>query len=188
MDVCSASVFCKRGAELGQVVGVQSDTFHFHVHQHGQKGHFNVAEQPVEAFFGKFGQEHFRQTQRDIRVLACIVHDVFGRKVGHGFLVLAFLPNQIRDGDALVAQKRLRQRIHAVRLVGLEQVMRHHGVLEASLGQIHTVSRHDFAIKLEVLSHDGDFGIFQQGLEHACGCLPKNVRGPARSFRCLILR
>ena len=148
------------------MVGVKCDSFHFHVHQHGQKGHFNVAEQAIEAFFGKFGHEHIRQTQRHIRVLTCVVNHVFRWQVGHGFLVLAFLPNQIGDGDALVAQKRLRQRIHPVGLVGLQEVVRHHGVFELCSGQIHTMSRHDFAIKLEVLSHDGDFGIFQQGLEH----------------------
>ena len=62
-----------------------------------------IAEQAVEAFFGKFGHEYIRQTQRHIRVLTCVVNHLFRWQVGHGFLVLAFLPNQIGDGDALVA-------------------------------------------------------------------------------------
>ena len=70
-------------------------------------------------------------------------------------LVLALLAQQRRDRDALVAEERLGEGVHAMRLIGLEQVVGHHGVLEAGAGQVHPVARHDFAVVFEVLAHDG---------------------------------
>ena len=145
--------------------GVERHAFQFHVHEHGEQRHFHIAEQGGEAFFLQLGDQHVGELQRDVGVLTGVVDHLGGWNVCHGLLVLAIFPQQVCDGNALVVQKGLRQGVHAVGLVGLEQVVGDHGVLEVGLGEVHAVPCHDFAVVLQVLAHDGELGVFEQGLE-----------------------
>ena len=110
----------KRVTELGQMRGVERHAFQFHVHEHREQRHLHIAEQGGEAFFFELGDQHVGELQRDVGVFAGVVDHLGRWNVGHGFLVLAFFPQQVCDGNALVIQKSLRQGVHAVGLVRLE--------------------------------------------------------------------
>ena len=172
------------GAEGRQVVGVQGHTLEFHVHEHGEQRHFHVPVQRLQLAVGQFGQQHLGELEGDVGVFARVVDHFRWRQVGHAFLVLALLAQQRRDGDALVAEERLGEGVHAMRLIGLEQVVGHHGVLKAGACEVHPVARHDFAVVLEVLTHDGRAGRLQQRLEHRPNvwprlCVDRHVGGHA---------
>ena len=89
-------------------------------------------QHPLQSGLGQLGFEGFVQAPGNVGVFGSVLGHFGGGQVAHALLVLAFGSEEGIDRNRRVAQVVLGQRIHAMALVGLNEVVGEHGVAKGS--------------------------------------------------------
>ena len=100
------------------------------------------------------------QAPGNVGVFGSVLGHFGGGQVAHALLVLAFGSEEGIDRNRRVAQVVLGQRIHAVSLVGLDEVVGEHGVAQGS-DQFDAVVGQDLKVKLQVVAYPGGVAAFE---------------------------
>ena len=92
------------------------------------------------------------QLQGHVGILAGVVADVGRGEVTHILLPTSSRAYELLYLDGIILQIDLCQVVHAVAQLGLQQVVRHHGV-EHRAAEFHTIALHDEVVVLDVLPY-----------------------------------
>ena len=128
----SGGIYGQLGRVAGESLEVDGHSSAFHAGEYGNQRSLEVVQHPLQSGLGQLGFEGFVQAPGNVGVFGSVLGHFGGGQVAHALLVLAFGSEEGIDRNRRVAQVVLGQRIHAMALVGLNEVVGEHGVAKGS--------------------------------------------------------
>ena len=124
----SGGLFTKLDAVARKSVGVDADAGVLHVGEDAHERVFGLGVGAPGAAFAHDGLERAVEAERHVGILGGVFGDLRDVDLVHRELPLALRADERLNGDRVVVQELARERVHAVALRGVDDVVREHGV------------------------------------------------------------
>ena len=144
----------------GESIEVDGHSSALHAGEYGNQRSFEVVQHPLQSGLGQLGFKGLVKAPGDVGVFGSVLGHFGGGQVAHALLVFSFGSDEGIDGNRCVAQVVLGQGIHAVALVGLDEVVGEHGVAKGS-DQVDAVVGQDLQVELQVVADPGGVAAFE---------------------------
>ena len=138
--------FRQQAAHLAECLGVDEYAVHLHLCQHGHQRHLHLFEETRCPLVGEHGFEHVFQAQRYVGILRGVVFHEERGDIAHRFLSATLGAYQLFDVYGLIAKERLSHVVHVVTQLGVEEVVRHHGVPQFAAHLYAVAAEHRYVV------------------------------------------
>ena len=138
----AGGIFAQFDRVARQALEVDGHSGAFHSGKYRDQRRFEVVQHRFESGLDQLGREGLVQAPGHVGVFGGVLGHFGGGQVAHALLVFAFGSDEGIDRNRRVAQVVFSQRVHAVALVGLQEVVGEHGVAKGS-DQLDTVVGQD---------------------------------------------
>ena len=166
----AGGIFAQFDRVARQALEVDGHSGALHSGKHRDQRGFEVVQHRFESGLGQLGREGLVQAPGHVGVFGGVLGHFGGGHVAHALLVFAFGSDEGIDRNRRVAQVVLSQCVHAVALVGLQEVVGEHGVAKGS-DQLDAVVGQDLQVKLQVVANPGGVGTFEVRTKEFQPCL-----------------